>query len=278
MYRSLTLSPVPPSWTALSDPLPSRLVNVRVEPDDGATSTLMGWSPSSIRRRPFVYDSRHRRERIGNCEKLAAALGTLDADVLLTTGSRNDPVDVDAPPNVQIERYVPQSLVVPHADVVIAHGGLGTITGTLIHGVPMVLFDIAVDHRVNIDRCVRLGIAEGLPGRGWTAEDLKLAVERTFASDKRAANARLGHRRRDRRPANTPRPCPSARGRGRATPVNVTEARELAEESGASFRREPDARNLRIAPTYRWSGASPTSVTTDRRRLPGLDNGSHEPG
>jgi MGT family glycosyltransferase len=88
------------------------------------------------------------------------ALADLDADVLMTIGRDVDPGRIGSvPPNVRVEPFVSQSLVLPRASLVVSHAGLGTMLGALYHGVPMVVVSIAGDQLLNARRAAELGIA-----------------------------------------------------------------------------------------------------------------------
>lgn len=59
--------------------------------------------------------------------------------------------------NVHIERFVPQSTVLPHVDLVVDHGGSGSVIGALTHGVPVVALPMGADQELNARRLVALG-------------------------------------------------------------------------------------------------------------------------
>jgi len=60
---------------------------------------------------------------------------------------------------VHVERFIPQSLLLGHCDLVVSHAGFGTVLGAMQHGVPMVLACLAADHWYNAKRCAELGLA-----------------------------------------------------------------------------------------------------------------------
>jgi UDP:flavonoid glycosyltransferase YjiC (YdhE family) len=92
------------------------------------------------------------------------ALGELPVRVLFTVGTE---VDLDrlgpAPANVRIERWVPQSRVMPYADAVIGHGGAGTTRLALTAGVPSVVSPSFADQPRNAARLAELGAGIALP-------------------------------------------------------------------------------------------------------------------
>ncbi len=86
-----------------------------------------------------------------------AALTELDVDALVTTGG-TDPDELGAPPaNVRVERYVPQSQVLPRCAAVVCHAGFNTLIGAFAHGLPAVCLPLAADHPINARRCAEAG-------------------------------------------------------------------------------------------------------------------------
>jgi len=90
-------------------------------------------------------------------------LAASDVDALVTVGPKR-PGGVsadqlgDLPDGIRVEEYVDQSLVLPKAAAVIAHGGYGTTMGALAHGLPVVCIpQAALDNRANAERVSRLG-------------------------------------------------------------------------------------------------------------------------
>ena len=86
------------------------------------------------------------------------AAADLPARVLLTVGRRGDPSAFDPlPPNVRVERWVPHAAVVAAADVVVCHGGSGTVLGTLAAGLPQVVVPLFADQPYNAERVAAIG-------------------------------------------------------------------------------------------------------------------------
>lgn len=93
-------------------------------------------------------------------ERLVAGLAELDADVVLTVGREIDPADVGpVPQHVRVERFVPQDEVLGRADLVVSHGGSGSLVAALAHGLPSVLLPLGADQPHNARRAEELGLA-----------------------------------------------------------------------------------------------------------------------
>jgi UDP:flavonoid glycosyltransferase YjiC (YdhE family) len=104
-----------------------------------------------------------------------ASLGTR---VLLTVGRKLDPRSLgDVPANTHVERWVDHDRVVREADVVVCHGGSGTVYGSLDAGVPVVVAPVFGDQRENARRVARAGAGLAVDAdAGRSGGDLAAAV------------------------------------------------------------------------------------------------------
>ena len=123
-------------------------------------------------------------DRLAPQPTVYVTLGTLDNDapgvfeavleglrgerlnVIVTVGPNREPSELGPQPaDVRVERYLPQSLLFPRCDVVVAHGGSGTTLAALAHGLPLLLLPQGANQFWNADRCAQLGVAiRLLPG------------------------------------------------------------------------------------------------------------------
>ena len=107
------------------------------------------------------------------------ALGALPVRVLVTVGLDGDPAVFGAQPrHVTIERWVPQSQVLEHCDVVASHAGSGTFLGALAAGLPQLCLPQAADQFRNASAGVRRGAALALVPDVATGEAIASAVMR----------------------------------------------------------------------------------------------------
>jgi UDP:flavonoid glycosyltransferase YjiC (YdhE family) len=92
------------------------------------------------------------------------ALAGLDVRILVTVGEDRDPGELGPlPSNVQVERWVANDRVGPHAAAIVCHGGYGSSLGALWHGVPMVVLPLfSSDQRANADAIARAGAGVAL--------------------------------------------------------------------------------------------------------------------
>ena len=107
------------------------------------------------------------------------ALADLEVQVIATIGLNNDIADLSVPGNVRTVPFLSQSLILEHADLVIAHGGYGSLTGALRRGLPVLSLPLAPpDNRFNAARLVKLGAGLALEQEERTADAIQQSVQR----------------------------------------------------------------------------------------------------
>jgi UDP:flavonoid glycosyltransferase YjiC (YdhE family) len=86
------------------------------------------------------------------------AVEHVDVRVLLTVGERFDLSTLGVvPAHVHVEKWVEQSRVLDRADLVVCHGGSGTVIGALAAGVPLVVVPVFADQFENGRRIAASG-------------------------------------------------------------------------------------------------------------------------
>jgi UDP:flavonoid glycosyltransferase YjiC (YdhE family) len=164
--RDLVLSPFPPSFRDPRFPLPPTAHSLRPcgtgrGSPDGAIYFTLGTV--------FNLESGDLFTRV-----LAGLRGR---EVIVTVGSQIDPEELGPqPPEVRVERFVPQAEVLPRCRAVVSHGGSGSVMGALAYGLPSVLIPLGADQMVNADRGAALGVARVLDAVRATPEDVREAV------------------------------------------------------------------------------------------------------
>jgi UDP:flavonoid glycosyltransferase YjiC (YdhE family) len=99
---------------------------------------------------------------------------------------------------------VPQTRVVPRADLVITHGGNNTVTECFHFGRPMLVLPIFWDQHDNAARVEETAFGRRLPTYSFEDAELLEAVDEVLA------DGRYGSGWRQSRAACRPRPAPSA--------------------------------------------------------------------
>lgn len=113
----------------------------------------------------------------GLFEALIEGLRGEPYNVIVTVGEDRDPAELGPQPaNVHVERYIPQSLLFPRCDVVLCHGGSGTVLAALAHGLPLLVVPQGANQFWNADRCVELGVGRRLLESELSAEGVRRDV------------------------------------------------------------------------------------------------------
>jgi UDP:flavonoid glycosyltransferase YjiC (YdhE family) len=186
LSRYLVLSPFPPSYRDPAFPLPATAHSLRpliLEPgrNDSAPAWLTGLSGA-----PTVYFTLGTVFNVESgdlFERVLAGLRGLPINVIATVGREIDPEEFGPQPaTVHIERYISQALVLPQCDLVVSHGGSGSVVGALAHGLPSVLIPMGADQPLNAARCADLGVARVLDALEATPESVREAVSSVLAA------------------------------------------------------------------------------------------------
>ena len=179
MFRHLYLDICPPSFQAghiEEVPVARRLRPVPFDEIPG--SGLPRWLPT-LPPRPTVYATMgtvHNDSPVV-FEAILAGLGDEPINLIVTVGHNRDPADLGPrPPNVHVERYIPQSLLFPSCDVVVTHGGSGTTLAALAHGLPLLVLPQGANQFWNAERCVELGVGSRLQPAEVTPEAVRQQV------------------------------------------------------------------------------------------------------
>ena len=79
-----------------------------------------------------------------------AGIRDLNVRLVVTVGPGADPASFGSQPaNVLVERYIPQTLLLPACDVVASHAGSGTALASLGFGIPQLCMPQAADQFLN---------------------------------------------------------------------------------------------------------------------------------
>jgi len=180
-FRYLLLTQVPPRFIDPVQPLPATAHPMRYLPFDagsGAQEQVQGWI-ETLEARPTVYATLGtvNNRTPGLAAAILAALRDEPINLILTIGPNADPEEFgEQPPHVRVEQYVPQSLLLSSCDLVVCHGGFGTVLTALDAGLPLVIIPTAADQPDNARRCADLGVAEVIGPEQRTPEAIQAAV------------------------------------------------------------------------------------------------------
>ncbi|MDX8055073.1 glycosyltransferase [Lentzea sp. BCCO 10_0798] len=97
-------------------------------------------------------------------------LARLPVTVLVAVGPGDPALLGDVPANVRVAGFVPQAEVLRQADLVVHHGGSGTVLGALAAGLPQLVLPQGADQFVNADVLAETGAGAKLVGEEVTAD------------------------------------------------------------------------------------------------------------
>ena len=178
-FRYLFLSPFPPGYLDPAVTLPVTTHRLRPVPfDQSGDETLPGWY-EHLPEGPIVYLSLGtvHNYRTDVFRAFLEGLREEPLNLIVTVGRNQDPAQFGPQPeHIHIERYIPQTLLFERCDLVLTHGGSGTVMAALAHGLPMVIVPITADQPENAERCAALGVARTIPLATLSAERAAEAV------------------------------------------------------------------------------------------------------
>src|SRR4029453_19089862 len=99
---------------------------------------------------------------------------------LVAIASRGKLPDVPSARNVRVVEWLPYSRTIPRSDLVICHGGHGTLAHALAGGAPVVTVPAAGDMSENGTRAQWAGAGLSLPRRFLSQRTLRLLVKRVL--------------------------------------------------------------------------------------------------
>jgi MGT family glycosyltransferase len=95
-------------------------------------------------------------------QRILDALSSLAVRVVVTTGFELAPDELELPASALVRAYVPHRALLPHAALVVTHGGMGTIMAAFACGIPLVCLPLGRDQPGNASRVAALGAGVAL--------------------------------------------------------------------------------------------------------------------
>ncbi len=206
LFRYLGFAWVPPRFVIADDAIPAEIPFgsyiaptmhfLRPVPfDRSGDEALPDWV-GDLPDRPTVYATLGTvfNEASAIFAAILAALRDEPVNLILTVGRNQDPAQFGPQPeHIHIERYIPQTLLAPHCDVVITAGGFGTVMTCLDDGLPMVVIPVGADQPVNARRCAALGVGRHIGSEERAPEAIREAVRAVLVEPSYRENAaRMG--------------------------------------------------------------------------------------
>ena len=161
--------PLDPTW---------HRVDSSVRQTEAAVELPAGFTDGS---RPLVYFS---LGSLGSADvtlmrSVIAVLATMPINVIVSKGPLHD--EIELADNMWGAEFLPQTTLLPLADLVITHGGNNTVTEAMHFGKPMVLLPLFWDQYDNAQRVHERGFGRRLSTYGFTPEELSGAITELLA-------------------------------------------------------------------------------------------------
>ncbi len=122
-------------------------------------------------------------------QRVVDALGRLPVRALVTTGPTIDPATIERRSNVEVVASAAHAALLPGADVVVTHGGHGTVVKALAAGVPLVVMPHGRDQADNAARIVArhagLKVSRRAKPKAIAAAITKVLADPAFAAGAR---------------------------------------------------------------------------------------------
>jgi UDP:flavonoid glycosyltransferase YjiC (YdhE family) len=196
VYRYLYLAYSPPGFSTQDvgrpgqeRPLPTTTHFIRPQFfDNVANETLPVWV-EQLPAQPTVYVTLG-TEVNGDPEFYPSVLQTIitglrDASInlIVTLGRDGDPADFGPQPeNVHIERYIPQTLLLPHCDLMVMHGGSNSLLAALDVGLPLVVVPLIADQFFNAHVTQNIRLGQVVPREQLTPTTIRAAVDKVLTN------------------------------------------------------------------------------------------------
>lgn len=178
------LDPMP---AALQNPVPLPAGRLPIRPVPWAPD--MPWTPPT-RRTVYVTLGTVAFGAVEVLRRAVLETASHDVDVLVAVGPKGDPALLgEVPPNVRLERFVPQAAVFEHVDLAVHHGGAGTMLGAYAAGLPQLVLPQGADQFFNATAVRRAGAGRTLTNDEQTDGAIADAVGHLLADGPERAAA-----------------------------------------------------------------------------------------
>jgi UDP:flavonoid glycosyltransferase YjiC (YdhE family) len=177
-----------------ADYLPAnvRYVGPLLDPPGWSKPWTAPWLPQSDRARALVSFSTSFQDQTETLQRVINVLGAMAIDAVVTTGPALVDATLQAAKNVTLLHSAPHDAVMKEVSLVVTHGGHGTVSRALVHGLPLLVMPMGRDQNDNALRVEAKGAGLTLPPTAAEAE-IAAALNRLITEPQfRVAASRLG--------------------------------------------------------------------------------------
>jgi MGT family glycosyltransferase len=169
--------PLGPGWTRLDSSVRETDEPYQVPPELGRDGALIYFSLGSLG-----------SADVGLMRRVIGCLAQTPHRYIVSMGPLH--AEIELAPNMTGAEFLPQTSVIPHADLVITHGGNNTTTECLHFGKPMIVLPLFWDQHDNAQRMDELGLGVRLATYEFSDAEMHGALDRLLGDQ--ALRTRLG--------------------------------------------------------------------------------------
>ncbi len=164
LLAAALLDPVPPSLQPFGGEVPIDTVAIRSVAYSETSAAVPSWlAGPRIRPRIFLTLGTVSFGAVGVLRRVIDETAALDVDLLVAVGPEGDPGLLgELADQVHVERFVAQSQVLPLVDLMVHHGGTGSVLGALEAGIPQLILPQGADQFMNADLLSQVGAARAV--------------------------------------------------------------------------------------------------------------------
>ncbi len=192
LHPYLYMAFAPPEYAGDPDNIPPTAHLFRPDPfDRSGPEDLPDWI-DDLPDQPTIYATLGTvfNDEPGVFELIIDAFREEPVNLIVTVGRNQDPTRFDPlPDHIHVERYIPQSLLLPYCDLVIAHSGYNTVVNVLGAGLPMVSVPVGGDQEVQAKPGVRMGASIMIPPNERSADAIREGARKLLADSTYRENA-----------------------------------------------------------------------------------------
>ena len=191
--RYLVFNFLPLAWQFPMAPFPPVTHRFCAPPFDASSADRLPAWVSTLPDRPTIYATLGTtfNQSPAVFQSILTALNTDDVNVIITVGRTMDPAQFrPLPAHIHIERYIPQTLILPRCEAILFHGGYNSLHSALWHGLPMVITPLgAGDQYPTGLLCEKLGAGIMVKDQPPEPEAIRAALKAVIAHPQYRARA-----------------------------------------------------------------------------------------
>ncbi|MGY4368690.1 UDP:flavonoid glycosyltransferase YjiC (YdhE family) [Bradyrhizobium sp. LB1.3] len=132
-------------FPAVSLPSNVRYIGPLLDSSDWAKPWNFSWSHGSDRPRALVSFSTTNQDQADVLQRAVNAIGCIRMEAVATLGPALKDINLHAPANVTLLPSAPHDAVMKQVSLVVTHGGHGTVSRALLHGLPLLVMPMGRD-------------------------------------------------------------------------------------------------------------------------------------